>query len=84
MGTRGLVLLALLFLFRLGILLPYGFLLGAWSVGQSLAYGSASAADRKTRMVVLLVTIAVLVIASFLECTLAQWLARIYFLKVGV
>lgn len=84
MGCHGLMLLALLFLFRLCILLPYGFLLGTWSVGQSLSCGTGFSADQRSRVVVLLLTIAVLMAASFLECTVAQWLARIYYLKVGV
>lgn len=82
MGRAGLPLMALMLLFRFLLVLPYGFLLGAWSVGQSLSYGSASVC--RTWFPVLVVTLLVLALASLLECTVAQWLGCIYLLKFGV
>ena len=84
MGYHGAVLLTILLVFRLVLVLTYGFLLGSWSVKHSLSFGAVSDAQRQNRILILLFTLAVLVIASFLECTLVRWLGGIYYLKFGV
>ena len=78
LGMLGAGLLAAGWLFRLLLVLPYGFLLGAWSVGRSLRGVSAGSGG------VLLVTAAVVLTASLLECTVATRLAAFYYLKFGV
>ena len=82
-GYSGIFLLAIMLIFRLILILPYSFLLGTWSVRQSLAFECATT-DKQIRITVLLLTLFVVIVASFLECTVAQWLVRIYYLKVGV
>jgi hypothetical protein len=62
------------------LVLPYSFLLGSWAVEESLAFGKLAG----NRTAVLLLTLAVILVASFLECTLARWLGGMYFLKFGV
>lgn len=82
-GWTGLAALALLLLFRLALVLPYGFVLGSWAIEQSLRFGDRG---RKTRSSgpILLLTLALAALAAFLECTLARWLGGMYFLKFGV
>lgn len=84
LGYRGIVLAAIILGFRFFVVLPYAFLLGTWSVEQSLDFGVAFVSDRQPRIAVLLVTLLVLTAASFGECSVAHWLARLYYLKVGV
>ena len=84
MGYLGTALLSILLAFRLVLVLPYGFLLGAWSVEHSLSYVNPPVSDHRTRASVLLVTLLVLLMASLLECTAAQWLGGVYFLRFGV
>lgn len=81
-GPRGTVLLAILLMFRLFLVLPYGFLLGNWSILESLSFDGPNRSQH--RFGVLLVTLAVLAAAAFLECTLARWLGGMYYLKFGV
>lgn len=71
--------LASLLLFRLILVVPYGFLLGGWSMRQSLGFGSEQ--DRSAFGVWLL-TAGVLLAASLLECTAAKDAA--YYLRFGV
>ena len=82
-GIHGAVRLALLLIFRLLLVLPYGFLLGEWSVAQSLSVGGG-AHQRKACIPILLITLLVLFLASFLEHTIGSWLGGMYFLKFGV
>lgn len=84
MGRRGALLLAILLIFRLTLVLPYGFLLGVWSVEHSLSFETLSDVRRQKSVQICFLTLLVLVAASFLECTLARWLGGIYFLKFGV
>ena len=81
MGVKGGVLLSVLMLFRLALVVPYGFLLGGWSVGQSLHFPQRST---EQPVQILMLTICVIVAAAFLECTVAHWLGGIYYLKFGV
>ena len=71
--------LVAMLLFRLVLVVPYGFLLGLWCMRQSLGFGSEQ--DRST-FGVLVLTGAVLLAASLLECTVAKDAA--YFLRFGV
>ena len=82
LGVRGAVLFSVLLLFRLLLVVPYGFLLGSWSVGQSLRFPERSA--RQNPALILLLTVCVILAAAFLECTVAHWLGGIYYLKFGV
>lgn len=82
MGPRGAVAAFLLMLFRLLVVLPYGFLLGGWSVERSLDFPHSG--DKGSAMGVLAVTLAVMLLAAFLECSLARWLGGMYYLKFGV
>lgn len=78
LGALGAGLLAVKWMFRLLLVLPYGFLLGAWSVGRSLRRTSAEGGR------VLLATAAVLLVAALLEYEVAGRLAAAYYLKFGV
>ena len=71
--------LVAMLLFRLVLVVPYGFLLGLWCMRQSLGFGSEQ--DRSA-FGVLVLTGAVLLAASLLECTVAKDAA--YFLRFGV
>ena len=82
-GFHGVVRLALLLIFRLLLVLPYGFLLGEWAVSHSLCLGD-SGHRKGAGFQILLLTLLVLFLATFLECTLGSWLGGIYFLKFGV
>lgn len=79
-GALGLVGLGLLFLFRLTLVIPFGFLLGCWAVERSLSFGTRPRESGG----ILLTTLLVLLLSALLECTLARWLGGIYFLKFGV
>ena len=83
-GSHGAVRMALLLIFRLLLVLPYGFLLGEWAVSHSLSLGESAAGRQGASFKILLLTLLVLLLASFLECTLGSWLGGIYFLKFGV
>ncbi len=78
-GMLALLWLASLMLFRLVLVVPYGFLLGRWSMRQSLGFGGRQ--DRST-FGVLVLTAVVLLAASLLECTVARNAA--YYLRFGV
>lgn len=78
-GMSALPWLASLLLFRLILVVPYGFLLGFWSMRQSLGFGSRQ--DRSA-FGVLVLTAVVLLAASLLECTVARDAA--YYLRFGV
>ena len=78
-GMNALPWLASLMLFRLLLVVPYGFLLGLWSMRQSLGFGGRQ--DRST-FGVLVLTAAVLLAASLLECTVARDAA--HYLRFGV
>ncbi len=81
-GIVGAVCLGILLFFRLLLVLPYGFLLGAWAVEQSLRF---DAGDSRGKTVgILLVTLVLLFLSAFLECTLARWLGGMYFVRFGV
>lgn len=82
LGMRGAVFFSILLLFRLILAVPYGFLLGSWSVGQSLHFPERSGRQRPA--LILLLTVGVILTAAFLECTVAHWLGGIYYLKFGV
>lgn len=82
-GFHGAIRIALLLLFRLLLVIPYGFLLGEWSVSRSLSLGG-SGLRREASFQILLVTLLVLFLASFLEYTIGSWLGGMYFLKFGV
>lgn len=82
LGPKGAVLLSVLLLFRLLLVVPYGFLLGAWSVGQSLRFPERNAKQQPVQ--ILFLTVCVVAAAAFLECTVAHWLGGIYYLKFGV
>jgi hypothetical protein len=79
-GFVGGICLCIVLSMRLLLVLPYSFLLGSWAVEESLAFGELAG----NRTAVLLLTLAVILVASFLECTLARWLGGMYFLKFGV
>ena len=80
-GAAMLPCLVAMLLFRLVLVVPYGFLLGLWCMRQSLGFGS-----ERSRIAahsgVLVLTGAVLLAASLLECTVAKDAA--YFLRFGV
>jgi hypothetical protein len=78
-GIQGVLIQSLFLLFRLVLVLPYGFLLGAWSVELSLSYGVP-----RSRGSVLLATCLVVVVAALLEATVSRWLGVAYFMKIGV
>lgn len=78
-GMSVLPYLVLRMLFRLILVVPYGFLLGCWSMRQSLGFGSRQ--DRSA-FGVGLATAVVLLASSLLECTVAQNAA--YYLRFGV
>ncbi len=78
-GVAMLPCLVTLLLFRLVLALPYGFLLGRWSMRQSLGFGNEQ--DRST-FGVLSLTIVVLLAASLLEGIVAKDAA--YYLRFGV
>lgn len=78
-GAAMLPCLVAMLLFRLVLVVPYGFLLGLWAMRQSLGFGSEQ--DRSA-FGVLVLTGAVLLAASLLECTVAKDAA--YFLRFGV
>ena len=82
LGARGVLLSLLLMLFRLILVVPFGFLLGGWAVEHSLSFPQA--AEKRNSFGVLAVTLAVLLLAAFLDCTLARWLGGMYYLKFGV
>ena len=82
-GFHGVIRLALLLIFRLLRVLPYGFLLGEWAVSRSLRLGGGNR-RKEAGFRILLLTLLVLFLATFLECTLGSWLGGIYFLKFGV
>ena len=71
----------LLLLFRLLLVLPYGFLLGRWAMGQSLSFGQVH--DRNALGVLLLTAVWILG-ASVLECSLGRWFLAVYYLRFGV
>ncbi len=82
LSAQGVVMLLCLvatLLFRLVLVVPYGFLLGLWAMRQSLEFGSKQ--DRST-FCILVLTGAVLLAASLLECTVAKDAA--YYLRFGV
>lgn len=83
-GFHGAVRMALLLIFRLLLVLPYGFLLGEWSVSRSLSLSESRSGATEARFRILLLTLLVILLASFLECTVGNWLGGIYFLKFGV
>lgn len=78
-GLSVLPYLVLRLLFRLILVVPYGFLLGGWSMRQSLGFGGR---QNRSAFGVGLATAVVLLAASLLECTLAQDAA--YYLRFGV
>ena len=78
-GMPALPWLASQMLFRLILVVPNGFLLGLWSMRQSLGFGGRQ--DRSA-FGVLVLTAAVLLAASLLECTVAKDAA--YYLRFGV
>lgn len=78
-GAAMLPCLVAMLLFRLVLVVPYGFLLGLWCMRQSLGFGGEQ--DRSA-FGVLVLTGAVLLAASLLECTVAKDAA--YFLRFGV
>lgn len=80
MGLRGMVMAVLLMLFRFLLVLPYGFLLGGWAVEQSLGFSESVG----NRFAVLLITLLVMTLAAFLECSLGRWLGGMYYLTFGV
>lgn len=82
MGVKGAVLSVLLMLFRLLLVLPYGFLLGGWSVEQSLRFSKHR--DPGAASGVLAVTLLIILLSAFLECSLSRWLGGMYYLKFGV
>lgn len=80
LGPKGLVVSFLLMLFRLVLILPYGFLLGGWSVERSLQFPSHSS----NALGVLAVTLGVMLLGAVFESSLARWLGGMYYLKFGV
>jgi hypothetical protein len=78
-GAQGVLVQSLFLLFRLVLVLPYGFLLGAWSVRRSLSYGTGQRCGP-----VFLATCLVIFLAALLEATAARWLGVAYFIKIGV
>ena len=78
-GIHGILSLALLFVFRLILVLPYGFVLGAWSVSRSL-----SPTESHPVSAVAVLTLVVLLVSALGECTLARHFSWIYFHSVGV
>ncbi len=82
MGPRGAVLAVLLLLFRLLLVIPYSFLLGVWAIEQSLSFDLPG--DGRKKAGVFFCTLALMLLASFLECTLGRWLGGMYYLTFGV
>ena len=80
LGLRGIVSLGILTSFRLILILPYGFLLGAWSVSKSLEPSESDHA-----LAIILLTFLLLSFAAILECSIAWHLSQLYyFFVVGV
>ena len=79
MGSGGFLMALLLLLFRLLLVIPYGFLLGEWSIRRSLSFPSAG--ERTNCIAILLLTLVLLVVSSYLESTLGQWLGSLYYLQ---
>lgn len=80
LGGRGLIVAFLLMLFRLLLVLPYGFVLGGWSVERSLRFPERCG----TALGVLGVTLVVMLLGAVFESSLARWLGGMYYLKFGV
>lgn len=80
LGGKGAVVAFLLMIFRLVLILPYGFLLGVWAVERSLSFPE----NRGRPMAILVMTCAVMLLSAFLESSLARWLGGMYYLKFGV
>lgn len=79
-GVKAVIGVCLLLLFRLVLVLPYGFLLGRWAMGQSLSFGQFRDRDA---LGVLLLTAAWILGAAVLECSLGRWLLAVYYLRFG-
>ena len=83
MGRIGITTLGMILMFRLLVLLPYGFLLGTWSLDRCLQVRQDQDAFR-SGMAVFILTIAVVTGAALLECLVGRSLGRMYYLKIGV
>ena len=80
LGVQGIIALGILICFRLVLILPYGFLLGAWSVSRSL-----EPPESDHVLSVILLTLLLLAAATLLEGSLAWHLSQIYYyFVVGV
>lgn len=79
-GYTGLLFLLSTVLFRLTVVLPYGFLLGRWGLRRSLRFETAEGGT----CAILFFTLIVICAASFAEFTAGRCLGRMLFLKFGV
>ena len=80
-GAAGLGALGCRMLFRLLLVVPYGFLLGDWALRHGLRFPSG---EGRYAGGVLAVTAALLLGATVLECTLSHLLGAAYYLRFGV
>ena len=80
-GLHGLIGLLMLYAFRLFLVLPYGFLLGTWSVDRSLSREGVS--SERVPMILAL-TLAVIGVAALLEWIIGVRFASIYYSGIGV
>ena len=80
-GLHGLAALLMRYAFRLFLVLPYGFLLGTWSVDRSLSREGVS--SERVPMILAL-TLAVIGLAALLEWTIGVRFASIYYSGIGV
>ena len=79
-GYQGIILLGILSLFRLCLILPFGFLMGAWAVSRSL-----DPSEHDSNGAVLILTLCILFVSAFLEGTVAFHLcSNYYYFQVGV
>ncbi len=80
-GANGLGVLGCRLLFRLLLVVPYGFLLGDWALRHGLRFPSG---EGRYAGGVLAVTAVLLLGATVLECTLSHLLGAAYYLRFGV
>ena len=81
MGFHGGIALILTMLPRLILIIPFGFLLGAWAVRQSLSFGQPR---RSSSLGIFAALMVVVLVSAFLQVTLGYHLGGTYYLSFGV
>lgn len=80
MGIHGALALILAMIFRLVLVFPFSFLLGSWSIRQSLRFGRV---NRGQGIKILIALFAVAAISTVLELTVGRQLGSLYYLSFG-